>query len=192
MNKPLFLFVGRSASGKSTIADLLVKQYAYKQVWSYTTRKPRYDGEPNHIFISKEEFNNLGELAAYTLYNGNEYGTTFEQLCLDDIYVIDVPGVETLLSNYEKINRPIRIIYFDASVVTCIDRMIDRHSSDMEIVSRLHNDHEFDWKDRLDKAVWHYNKNLNKNIELYTVNANLSISEVLDQVLYYMQDFTEV
>ena len=174
MNKPLFLFVGRSASGKSTIADLLVKQYAYKQVWSYTTRKPRYDGEPNHIFISKEEFNNLGELAAYTLYNGNEYGL---------ISATDLAKIS---------NRPIRIIYFDASVVTCIDRMIDRHSSDMEIVSRLHNDHEFDWKDRLDKAVWHYNKNLNKNIELYTVNANLSISVVLDQVLYYMQDFTEV
>ena len=192
MNKPLFLFVGRSASGKTTMANILERHFEYKTVQSYTTRKPRYDGETGHIFVNKEEFNNLGELAAYTLYNGNEYGTTFEQLRECDIYVIDVPGVETLLNNYEKIDRPIYIIYFEASVSTCIDRMIDRNSSDMEIVSRLRNDHKFDWKDSLDKLVWHNSKNLNKNIELYTANANLSKNEVLDQVLYYMQRYMEV
>ena len=89
-------------------------------------------------------------------------------------------------------HNPIYIIYFEASVSTCIDRMIDRNSSDIEIVSRLRNDHKFDWKDSLDKLVWHNSKNLNKNIELYTANANLSKNEVLDQVLYYMQRYMEV
>ena len=78
MYKPLFLFVGRSASGKTTIADMLAKEHGYKQVESYTTRKPRFDGERGHIFVSEEEFKNLGELAAYTYYNDNHYGTTFK------------------------------------------------------------------------------------------------------------------
>ena len=69
-NTPLFLFCGRSASGKTTVADKLSCQYGYRQIESYTTRPPRIPGEIGHIFISNEEFDNLGELAAYTEYNG--------------------------------------------------------------------------------------------------------------------------
>ena len=111
MNKPLYLFVGRSASGKTTIANILEEKHGYKQVQSYTTRPPRYNGEVGHVFISENEFDNLGELAAYTEYNGYRYCTTVEQLQECDVYVIDVLGVETLLK--KNINRPIVIIYFN-------------------------------------------------------------------------------
>ena len=190
MNKPLFLFVGKSASGKSTIANLLEQKYGYKQVQSYTTRPPRYDGEPGHIFVTKEEFSNLGELAAYTLYNGNEYGTTFKQLEECDIYVIDVPGVETLLQK-NKIKRPICIIYFDTTVRTRINRMVERGASDMEIVSRLYNDEEYDWEKKLDSLIWHYTKIDNRDIELNLVNANDNKEAVLELVLYYMRRYVE-
>ena len=33
MNNPLYLFVGESASGKTTIADILEQKYGHKQVW---------------------------------------------------------------------------------------------------------------------------------------------------------------
>ena len=190
MNKPLFLFVGKSASGKSTIANLLEQKYGYKQVQSYTTRPPRYDGEPGHIFVTKEEFGNLGELAAYTLYNGNEYGTTFQQLEECDIYVIDVPGVETLLQK-DKIKRPICVIYFDTTVRTRINRMVERGASDMEIVSRLYNDEEYDWEKKLDSLIWHYTKIDNKDVELNLVNANDNKESVLELVLYYMRRYVE-
>lgn len=190
MNKPLFLFVGKSASGKSTIANLLEQKYGYKQVQSYTTRSPRYDGEPGHIFVTKEEFDNLGELAAYTLYNGNEYGTTFKQLKECDIYVIDVPGVETLLQK-DKIKRPICVIYFDTTVRTRINRMVERGASDMEIVSRLYNDEEYDWEKKLDSLIWHYTKIDNKDVELNLVNANDNKESVLELVLYYMRRYVE-
>lgn len=190
MNKPLFLFVGKSASGKSTIANLLEQKYGYKQVQSYTTRPPRYDGEPGHIFVTKEEFDNLGELAAYTLYNGNEYGTTFKQLEECDIYVIDVPGVKTLLQK-DKIKRPICVIYFSATVRTRIDRMLERGASDMEIVSRLYNDEEYDWEEKLSSLIWYYTKIDNKDVELNAVNANDSKEAVLDLVLYYMKRYME-
>ena len=74
MNKPLFLFVGKSASGKTTIANLLEEKYLFNQVQSYTTRKPRYEGETGHIFVTEDEFNALEDIVSYTFYNGNQYG----------------------------------------------------------------------------------------------------------------------
>ena len=192
MDKPLFLFVGKSASGKTTIAKLLEEKHGCKQVESYTTRTPRYDGEVGHTFISEEEFDHLGELAAYTEYNGYRYGTTFEQLDQCDIYVIDVPGVETLLQKLSSDSRPICIIYFDAAVSTRIDRMIDRGASDMEIVSRLHHDDTtYDWYRALDRLEWHYKNIKHQDIELHAIDANEDIENVLSQVLYYINHFIE-
>lgn len=189
MIKPLFLFVGRSASGKTTIANLLEEKCGYKQVSSYTTRPPRYEGEVGHIFVTKQEFDNLGALAAYTLYNGNEYGTTFKQLEECDIYVIDVPGVETLFQ--KDIDRPIVIIYFDATVHTRINRMLDRGDSDMAIVARLLQDEQYDWHHKLNALVWHYDHISGKDIQLHSVNVNGDQTNVLEMVLYYMKQYTE-
>lgn len=180
----LTLVVGKSASGKTSVANLLEKMYGHKQVWSYTTRKPRYYDEPGHIFVTEDDFSKLGELAAFTVYNGKKYGVTYDQLEQCDTYVIDIPGVESLLKNLNG-SRPICIIYLDAAVSTRIDRFIDRHSSDMEIVSRLrHDDTTTDWYRELDKLVWHYKNNEQQDIELHKVDANESIDNVLKQVLY--------
>ena len=186
MNKPLFLFVGRSASGKTTIANMLAEQHGYKQIWSYTTRTPRYENEPGHIFVSEEEFHNLGELAAYTLYNGNHYGTTLEQLNECDIYVIDIPGLESLLQKLKDDNRPICVFYFDASVYNRVLRMLDRHDSDMMIISRLLEDEKIDWFKKLDSLAWHYNNIVGKDVQLYNINANSDPSCVMGLILYYM------
>lgn len=191
MNEPLFLFCGRSASGKTTVADNLVNRHGYRQVESYTTRKPRFDGEIGHIFVSDEEFDNLGDLAAYTEYNGFRYGTTWAQLNECNIYVIDVPGIQTLLEKSKDYNRPITIIYFDSTVYTRINRMLDRGDSDIAIISRLLQDERDDWYKQLNSLVWHYAKLENKVIDLYQVDANKSLIEVMELVLYYMNKYTE-
>ena len=186
MNDKLYLFCGKSASGKTSIATLL-ESVGHKQVESYTTRLPRYVGERGHIFVSEKEFYELGELAAYTYYNGNHYGTTFKQLNECSIYVVDIAGIETLLQKLPSDYLPICIIYFDTAVSVRIDRMIDRGASDMEIVSRLyHDDTTKDWYRELDKLVWHYKNIENKDVELHKVDANENIENVLKQVLYYM------
>lgn len=190
MSKPLFLFVGRSASGKTTIANILTEQYGHNQVESYTTRQPRFTNETGHIFISESEFKNLDELVAYTFYNGNHYGTTAKQLDQCSIYVVDVPGVETLLEKYQN-DRPIAIIYFDATVYTRINRMLDRHDSDMAIISRLLQDEKDDWYKQLDSLVWKYSNIVGRNVELYSVNANNDLKQVVELVLYYMKKYTE-
>lgn len=183
MNNTLYLFVGRSGSGKSTIANFIEDTYGLKQVSSYTTRVPRYDGEQGHIFISDSEFDKLRNIVAYTEYNGKRYCTTAEQLDGVDCYVVDIPGVETLLERYENVGRPINIIYLDTTVKTRIDRMVDRGDSDHAIVSRLYQDEEYDWYDKLHKLVWHYKNNLQRNVELYKIDANKSQEEVIQDVL---------
>lgn len=193
MSNVLYLFVGKSASGKSTIANILEAQYSHKQVWSYTTRPKRCDDEKYHVFVGDEEFDQLGELAAYTEYNGFRYGTTWEQLERCTIYVIDPIGIEELLKNMGERNRPICIIYFDAAVSTRIMRMIGRDASDHEVISRLLvDDTTEDWYRKLDKLEWHYKNIEHKEIQLHRINANEDIENVLEQVLYYINENNEV
>lgn len=187
MDKPLYLYIGPSGCGKTTITELLESMYGYKAIKSYTTRKPRYEGENNHIFITEEEFDKLENLVAYTLYNGCKYGTTKEQLDNADLYVLDIPGLETLLQNYANTERKIYVFYLDSTVRTRIDRMTDRHDSDAEIIKRLYNDEAFDWFRKLDHIEWHYKYIEHRDIELYKINANENIENVLAQVLYYMK-----
>lgn len=185
--KPLFLFVGPSGCGKTTVTELLESRYDESAIRSYTTRQPRYDNEDGHVFISDEEFGELKNLVAYTKYNEHKYGTTEEQVDNASLYVVDIPGVETLLENYRNTERPIRVFYLDSSVKTRIRRMLDRHDSDTAIVGRLYNDEEYDWYKKLDHLVWHYKNNEQRNIELYKIDANENIENVLEQVLYYIK-----
>ena len=191
MVNPLYLFVGRSASGKTTIAEMLESQYELKTLQSYTTRQKRYENETGHTFINDEEFDKLENIIAYTEYNGHRYCCTQDQIDNSSIYVIDVPGVKTLLDKYQT-DRPIIIIYFNANIRTRIDRMIDRHDSDMAIVSRIYNDEEFDWEQELNKLVWHYKNNEGKSVEMYTIDANHHIENVMMQVLNWIGNETGV
>ena len=191
MNNPLFLFIGKSSSGKTTVANQMEEEYRMKQVYSYTTRPPRYDGEIGHIFVTNEEFDALGELAAYTVYNGYRYGTTFQQLDECSIYVIDVAGTKTLLEKCKNYNRPICVIYFDTTVYNRIQRMISRGDCDAQIISRLLQDEKDDWYDKLDAIVWHYANNECMNIQLRKVDANKHLSAVVSQTCRHINEYKE-
>lgn len=191
MTKPLYLFVGPSGSGKTTVVDVLECQYRYKCLQSYTTRAPRCENEYGHIFISDAEFDALIDIVAYTEYNGYRYCATEELLNDSDLYVVDCDGVETLLDRYNNKERLICIFYFDTTVGTRISRMLDRGDSDMAIVSRLYDDEQFDWYDKLNKLVWEHSKVQNRNVELYKINANYAQIDVVDHVLYYMNKVEE-
>ena len=190
MNKPLFLFVGPSGCGKTTVVQNLENKYGYKTVQSFTTRPRRYDDEVGHTFITDDEFDMLQDIVAYTNYNGFRYCTTKDQLDSVTSYVVDIPGVETLLKNYNT-NRTIVVFYLESTVKVRIERMIDRHDSDTAIIGRLHNDEEFDWYNKLDKIVWHYNNIKNKYVELHKINANKNEEDVIAQVLYHMKRYLE-
>ena len=92
--KSVFLIVGKSASGKDTLVNMLCKN-GYKQVCSYTTRPRRIGEGETHIFITPEEVNQYEkDMVAYTKIGTFQYFATRQQLEDADFYVIDPQGVK--------------------------------------------------------------------------------------------------
>lgn len=89
----MLVLIGESASGKSSIAKNLVEKYNFKNVVTYTTRKPRKyetNGVDYH-FIDKEEFMKLkseGFFAETAMYNGWYYGSAKEDYYNSDNKII--------------------------------------------------------------------------------------------------------
>lgn len=128
MGKLLFCIVGKSGSGKSTIANKLVDEYDMTQVESYTTRPPRKNELKGHIFI--DDFKTYSfkedEIVAYGIYGGYKYFATKEQLNACDIYVVDKQGIDSMQKLYvgDDAERTPVIIYLKASFFVRLKRVI--------------------------------------------------------------------
>ncbi len=136
--KNLYLIVGPSGIGKTSIIKGLEKEYNLTPVKSYTTRKPRFENEDNYTFISKEEFSKLSEVLAYTLFAEEEYGVTVDKLNSGDVYIVDVAGVHYLKKHYS--DRPIKVLGLICSPKILEERMRNRGDSEENIAKRLKND----------------------------------------------------
>lgn len=95
----LLCVMGRSASGKDTLVNMLCERTGLKQIISYTTRERRVNEGETHIFISDKEYKELeedGQIAAFTQIGQHKYCCTINQLYENDVYVIDPVGVKHL------------------------------------------------------------------------------------------------
>ena len=72
--KNLYLIVGASGSGKTTVANVLEEKYGYKQLQSYTTRPMRTENEISHTFVNDAFFDQLTDFIGYTSYGNYRYG----------------------------------------------------------------------------------------------------------------------
>lgn len=140
MNRPLILIVGPSGSGKTLLVENIKKEHPYlKDVESYTTRPPRYEGERGHVFITQEEFDKL-DLIARTHFHGYDYGVDKKTADEADLYVIDKAGVEAIRQNKYDKTRPIFVLGLSLSEDECRHRLIARGDSPEKVISRLEND----------------------------------------------------
>lgn len=182
----IFLIVGCSGSGKTTIVEQLENKYGLKAIQSYTTRPKRCDSETGHIFVTDEEFNKLKDLVAYTEFCNNKYAATAEQVDTYDLYVIDPKGVQNLKSNY-KGSKDIKIIYIKSDVSIRYERMRNRGlasglnhlASVEEALQRVIHDSE---------QFYHYEKNEMPIDFCVLNNQNDNIEEIVDKVYNYIKN----
>lgn len=137
----IYCIVGKSGSGKTTVANVLEKKFGFKQVCSYTTRLPRYKNEPGHFFVSKEDFDALGSLCAYTNFNNCEYGVPSSMVDECDIYVIDVAGVHYLQEHYTG-GKGIKVIGLDSTEDELRRHMEARGDAKEKVNERIKHDRE--------------------------------------------------
>lgn len=136
MYKYFYLIVGKSGSGKTSVISLLEKKYGFRAVQSYTTRKPRYEGEQGHIFVTKSEYFALKNRHAETVYHGDYYGITQEQLNNCDLYVVEPSGVKYFEEIYDG-DKKFKVIYLEASDFVRKQRMKKRGDNKEKIKQRL-------------------------------------------------------
>lgn len=138
MKNKILCIIGRSGSGKTTIAEKLEKR-GFTAVQSYTTRKPRFEGERGHTFVTDEEFDKLENILAYNEYNGARYCTTMEQIDNSDVYVVDIPGLKMLREKYHGLKRIVAAGLMVSEGVAR-DRMLSRGDSNEKVKSRISED----------------------------------------------------
>lgn len=107
----VYCIIGRTGSGKSSLAKQVAQVLGLDILKSYTTRPMRKEeiNNPNvdHVFITEEQADKLldnADVVAYTEINGYRYFATLEQLKSSDIYVIDPLGYESLVDTLKNWN----------------------------------------------------------------------------------------
>lgn len=142
----IYLLIGKSGSGKSTIAKMFEERYGYKVLKSYTTREQRNFKDNDHIFITKEQYEDFDkeDMVAYTYFDENHYFATKTQVDNSDIYIIDIKGLLEIQQKY-KGRKKLKSIYIDVSPEVLNQRMLLRGDSLKNIKRRvLHDKENFD------------------------------------------------
>lgn len=148
MSKRIWVLVGPSGTGKTTIANDLVSQVpGLRRAVTCTTRAPR-EGERDGVdyhFVSEEQFDFLlsaGKLVEHTIYGGFRYGLPVdqfleaEQAAMDILAVLDIQGVHHLRALFGP-ERVRAIFLCSPSEAELRRRMQQRGSSPEEIAKRL-------------------------------------------------------
>lgn len=175
----IYLILGHSGSGKSTIRNALTS-HGIKKIITYTTRPPRVsevDGI-DYNFIDQELFKKMNQdnlFIGTTCYVGNYYSTLKEDLeknnnkDSDCVIVVDKEGVLAIKKEFANA----RSIYLKCSRETLRDRMIKR------------NDHANDIEKRLDVL-----EDLDSYAD-YIIDADRDIDSVFEDVISLIKNIRE-
>lgn len=153
--------MGRTCSGKTTLAKTVAATLHMKVLRSYTTR-PMREGEnehtSDHIFISEDEVKLFqGKIAAYTEINGCKYFVTRDMVMNSDIYVVDPNGYKMLVDTVKRKNMNIKLIpiYIDVDVADQERRFRNRGNTREEFWERYKS--EAEQFDKFEEEMTTYN-----------------------------------
>ena len=147
----ILILVGKTASGKDTILNQLVKKHGYKKIVTYTSR-PMRKGEKQDVtyhFISSQEFQKMigqGLFAEYKTYN-TEFGVWYYGTALEDLEKADDKSVIILTPDgyrdvVNKLSKKPISIYLDANNSTIKKRLKKRGDDQKEAERRVSHDND--------------------------------------------------
>lgn len=182
----IFLLVGRSASGKDSIADELGKR-GYKKLKSYTTRPRRINEGDTHVFIDESEIYKYADrIIAHTRIGDYHYFATKDQLQENDIYIIDPNGVafmEFALSEYADVDVRTVVIYINQHERVRYDRARQRGDDKEKVIKRFMDENdqfeEFERRCEYDYAVT--NNDLQKSVNFVEYIMLLETGEIANE-----------
>ena len=173
------ILIGKGASGKDTVKDILVNKHGFNSLITYTTRKPRA-GEIQDVtyhYISKDEFLKKiddGFFAEWKSYivNGElwYYGSAkedFENADENTVAILTPDGVRDIKKN--NINAV--VIYLYANLDTIKKRLKKSNDTNDKMEDRIQRDaKDFKAADMIaDKIVYN--------------NCEMNINNVVDDIL---------
>lgn len=140
-----FLIIGRTGTGKTTLAKGVAQKLGLSLLKSYCTRPPRPgEVDPDHIFISPDKVENYRDrMIAYTdKVDEYERFATIDQLRESDVYIIDPIGLKYLQSldfpEFEDM-KLIRI-YIRVPYMTNIKRLKERGDDTRTFLKRFESE----------------------------------------------------
>lgn len=181
----IYLIVGASGSGKSTIGKILEEQ-GIPQLVSFTTRQKRkgeIDGQDYH-FITQEKLEALSKksIAEITEYNGNYYGLTKREVSdkLDEFrevyFVTNEDGAKQIIDMYPEDTV---VFWLNVTIETMVERMRVRGDKEEDILSRV--EHAIDSKEIFPpKSIEKY---------LYILDADNTPEELSGEIIDKIYDF---
>lgn len=165
----MILLIGKSGSGKTTVATELEKSgRGFRSVCSYTTRPPRFQGESGHIFVTDNDYDKLTDIVAYSTFDGYRYCATAKQFEENQIYTVDLHGLQQIKNNY-KGRKHIVSVYLDVADQSLFQRMLRRGDSSGAAAQRIEHD-KLAFADAASLCD-------------YVIDANQPVREVLNDVL---------
>lgn len=129
-----YLIIGRTASGKDTLANMLCRNHGFSAVKSSTTRPKRDENEDTHVFVTLEEAAAETDKVAQTTIGDYEYYATRKTVENADIYVIDPDGARELSRNMD--DEDFHIVYISVSPETRKEHFISRAMAGDENLSK--------------------------------------------------------
>lgn len=102
------IIVGRSCTGKSTLAGMLAEK-GLTVLKSYAVRKPRWDSEDSYHFITEEEASAMENKVLETVIRGTHYFTTAKDIMESDVLILDPKGMKEAAELFSEI--AFRVVY---------------------------------------------------------------------------------
>lgn len=175
----MLVLIGKAASGKDTVKDILIKEHDFHSITTFTTR-PMREGEIPDVtyhYISDKEFEKkIGEgfFAEWKKFRVAEntwcYGTAKKDLVNTDdktVIILTPDGVRDIL----KYNINPVIIYLYSNIDTIKKRLYMRNDNNDKAEERIRRDaKDFKYADLLANKIV-YN------------NDGTSVNEVVDSVI---------